>query len=247
MRAKQGGDMIICQIYIYKRPLYWYNRGSIRQECRQTRTAKKSQDMTSVEIPNVGQRIRILRERKGLSLRALARRSGLSLNAISLIERGINSPTVSSLHLLAGALSVPITDFFQDGSPQTVIFLKPSQRLRSEAGSITLESLGTGLRNQQVEPFLFTVQPGEGNIEQPIAHAGEEFVYCLQGEVSYKVGEQVYALEVGCSLLFHAALPHGFRSKGEEPAILLMVFNTAEGGSLARRLHISNEQLADEL
>ena len=99
----------------------------------------------------------------------------------------------------------------------------------------------------QVEVARLHYAAGEGNIEQPIAHAGEEFVYCLQGEVSYKVGEQVYALEVGCSLLFHAALPHGFRSKGEEPAILLMVFNTAEGGSLARRLHISNEQLADEL
>ena len=61
---------------------------------------------------NVGQRIRTIRERQGLSLRAVAERCGLSLNAISLIERGENSPTVSSLHHLATALNVPITRFF---------------------------------------------------------------------------------------------------------------------------------------
>ena len=197
--------------------------------------------MTGSEKPDVGQRIRTLRERQGLSLRALAQRSGLSLNAISRIERGTNSPTVSSLHLLAGALNVPITDFFQDGSRQAVIFLRPAERLHTEANGISLESLGSGLRNQQVEPFLFTIQPGSGNIDQPITHAGEEFVYCLHGEVAYKVGEQIYPLEPGCSLLFHAALSHGFSNRSEKPALLLMVFNTAEGGHLARRLHISNE------
>ena len=197
--------------------------------------------MTGSERPDVGGRIRTLRVQQGLSLRALARRSGLSLNAISLIERGTNSPTVSSLHLLAGALSVPITDFFQDGSQQAVIFLKPAERLRTEAKGITLESLGSGIRNQQVEPFLLTVQPGSGNIEQAISHGGEEFVYCLQGEVDYKVGERVYPFEAGCSLLFDAALPHGFGNKRDKPALLLMVFHMSEGGHLARRLHIGND------
>ena len=186
--------------------------------------------------------MRALREQQGLSLRALARLSGLSLNAISLIERGTNSPTVSSLHLLANALNVPITDFFQDGAQHAVIFLRPEERLRTEARGIALESLGSGLRNQQAEPFLVTVQPGSGNIDQPITHAGEEFVFCLQGEANYKVGEQVYPLQVGCNLLFNAALPHGFNNEGDEPAVLLMVFHTAEGGHLARRLHENNGQ-----
>ena len=57
----------------------------------------------------VGQCIRELRTKKSLSLRALAELSNLSTNAISLIERGDNSPTVSSLHSLATALNVPNT------------------------------------------------------------------------------------------------------------------------------------------
>ena len=66
--------------------------------------------MTAQEIPNVGQRIRTIREAQGHSLRALAERSGLSLNAISLIERGENSPTVSSLH----PVDPPLADIFFD-------------------------------------------------------------------------------------------------------------------------------------
>ena len=115
------------------------------------------------------------------------------------------------------------------------------ERLRTEAGGITLESLGSGIRNQQVEPFPITVEPGSGNIDQPITHSGEEFVYCLQGEVAYMVGDRVYALEAACSLLFDASLPHGFSCKGEKPARLLMVFHTAEGGHLARLLQINND------
>lgn len=88
--------------------------------------------MTEQTQLNVGMRIRALREQRGLSLRALAERCGLSINAISLIERGENSPTVSSLHVLATALGVKITDFFEDPSEHAVVYVKRNQRLRSQ-------------------------------------------------------------------------------------------------------------------
>ena len=69
----------------------------------------------------VGQNIRELRTKRKLSLRALAELSGLSTNAISLIERGDNSPTVSSLHSLATALGVPVTAFFEQHTDGLVI------------------------------------------------------------------------------------------------------------------------------
>ncbi len=46
-------------------------------------------------------------------MRALARDSGLSTNALSMIERGRTSPSVSTLHKIAEALEVPITAFFR--------------------------------------------------------------------------------------------------------------------------------------
>lgn len=194
--------------------------------------------MMALAEPDVGQRIRRIREQQRLSLRALAKRCGLSINAISLIERGENSPTVSSLHLLATALGVSITDFFEDEHEQAVVFVRPAARLRSEADGISMESLGIGLRNQQLEPFLVSVASGKGTIDQPIIHPGEEFVYCLEGEVEYCVGNEIYRLEPGCSLLFQAAQPHCFRNATKVPARLMMVFDTGEGGHLARRLHL---------
>lgn len=195
--------------------------------------------MESITI-NVGQQIRALREQQGLSLRALAERCGLSINAISLIERGENSPTVSSLHLLALALQVPITSFFEEKQEQTVVFVEPPTRLRSETNGILLESLGLGLRDQQLEPFLLTVNPGANNLDQPISHPGEELVYCFEGEIVYYVAEQAYRLRAGYSLLFQATQTHCFHNDTTQVARLMLVFQAAQGIHLARPLHLTS-------
>lgn len=191
-------------------------------------------DLTS---PDVGQRIRSIREQRGLSLRALAGLCGLSVNAISLIERGENSPTVSSLHLLATALGVPITDFFKDAHEQAVVRVEPEERFQTRVDGILLESLATGLRNQRVEPFLMHIDPGAGSFEQPVSHSGEEFVYCLQGEVEYCVGGQTYLLRAGSSLLFKATQQHSFRNTNSAPAQLIMIFLADEGAYQLAQQH----------
>ncbi len=193
----------------------------------------------------VGQRLRSLREEQGLSLRALAEQCGLSVNAISLIERGESSPTVSSLHQLAMALGIAITRFFEDEQDQAVVFTRPSARLRSEANGVVLESLGIGLRQQQLEPFLITIAPGAGNLDQAVTHGGEEFVYCLAGQVEYHIGERLFVLEAGSSLLFQASLPHCFCNSGEEPAMLIMLFYAGASNHLVRALHMEASRLGD--
>lgn len=190
--------------------------------------------------PNVGQRIRSLRERDGLSLRALSERCGLSINAISQIERGENSPTVSSLHRLAGALNVPITDFFHDEEQQVAVFVKCNSGLRAQSDGITMESLGLGigLLNQQLEPFRIQIQPGKGNGNDPITHSGEEFVYCIEGQVEYCVGDKIFCLNPGDSLLFEASQPHACRNATSNPATILLTFNSPQDRHTARRLHL---------
>ncbi|HML24308.1 MAG TPA: cupin domain-containing protein [Aggregatilinea sp.] len=187
---------------------------------------------------NVGPRIRAIREQRKLSLRALAERCDLSINAISLIERGENSPTVSSLHTLANALGVKITDFFEETHEQAIVFVPHGQRLGTQGNGLVMESLGLGLHNQQLEPFLVTVEPRAGGASQPISHPGQEFVYCLSGAVEYHVGSQTYAMQPGDSLLFDATQPHYFCNLGEIAAELLLVFQGFEGGILARNRHL---------
>jgi transcriptional regulator with XRE-family HTH domain len=201
--------------------------------------------LTDASKPNVGQQIRAIREKHELSLRALAELCGLSVNAVSLIERGENSPTVSSLHMLATALDVPITDFFQEQHEQPIVFVEPAQRLRSEVKGILMESLGTGLHNQQLEPFLITVAPGAGTRDEPVTHPGEEFVHCLSGEINYSVQDEVYRMTEGSSLLFNATQPHCFYNETDAPATLIIVFQSGSGMDLARKRHLSDQHISD--
>lgn len=58
----------------------------------------------------IGATIRELRKERALTLRQLSRRTGLSVSLLSQIERAESSASVSSLHKIAGALRVRLTD-----------------------------------------------------------------------------------------------------------------------------------------
>ena len=207
------------------------------------------------ETLNVGPRIRELREERGLSLRALAEECTLSVNAISMIERGETSPKVSTLHLLAKALEVLITDFFVGEEERSTVFVRGNQRQVTRSGEVSIESAGTGLRNQQLEPLVLTLEPKAGGspsgsptdaadastpdvAEEMITHAGQEFVFCLSGRVLYCVGEEYFHLQGGDSLLFDARQPHSFRNESDDPAELLLVLQAPEGTGVARERHL---------
>jgi len=186
----------------------------------------------------VGQRIREIRAQRGLSLRALAELSKLSTNAISLIERGDNSPTVSSLHNLANALAVPITAFFEQEPDGQVIHLKKKHRPTSETAGVKMESLGSGLPNQQLEPFLMTIAPGGSSTSSQITHSGEEFVYVLNGALICRINEEEYQLEEDDSLLFLASQAHIYRNETRKPAQILIVFQPKVGQLMAHQHYL---------
>jgi transcriptional regulator with XRE-family HTH domain len=188
--------------------------------------------------PNIGPRIKALREQRKLSLRALAERCSLSVNAISLIERGENSPTVSSLHLLATALEVKITDFFDSPPDQTIVLVKKDHRIKTQGNGWIMESLGVGLSYQQIEPFMVTLSSDVANVNAPITHPGQEFAYCVEGEIRYQIGDECYPLVPGDSLIFLATQPHYFQNAGSTPSKVLLVFYSHEGNGLAYHRHL---------
>lgn len=60
----------------------------------------------------VGNRVRALREAKGLSLRGLAQRAGLSPQVLSRTERALTEVTLTSLGRICEALGVTLPEFF---------------------------------------------------------------------------------------------------------------------------------------
>lgn len=194
-------------------------------------------DVTNLKEPDVGKTIRLLRMDRNFSLRDLSKRCGLSLNAISKIERGEASPTVGSLHQLASALGVQITDLFRQEIHEYAVFVRDLEATIMKSDGLTIESLGSGLPNQQLEPFNMIVDPSTSNISDPVSHSGEEFVYCLRGRLEYFVGEDSFILEPGDRLLFKASQPHCWRNIGSEQAEVILVLESDLGQPLPHKLH----------
>lgn len=195
--------------------------------------------MTEPSAPNVGVIIRELRKQRGMSLRALASGCGLSINAISKIERGENSPTVSSLHRLATTLEVPISALFQEEITELALLTKREEGLRREIGGMIMQSLGSGLPQQQLEPFLISIEPGTMREDNPVTHLGEEFVYCLEGEIEYHIEDETYTLRKGDSLIFKASQAHYWNNLSSHSAKAILVFQSSQAKHL---LHQHSEE-----
>jgi hypothetical protein len=46
-----------------------------------------------------------------------------------------------------------------------------------------MESLGIGLRNQQLEPFRVVIQPESGSRDDCVSHSGEEFIHACRAKL----------------------------------------------------------------
>ena len=172
---------------------------------------------------DVGVRLRQLREQRNLSIRALARKSGLSANALSLIERGRSSPSVSTMYKVAEAMNVTITTFFQtELEMQDVVFLRSAERTRVPFTRGLVEGLGGEMFSGRVEPFALTLENGANSGPQPIIHTGHEFVLCLRGQLEYQVEDEIFLLEPGDTLLFLAHRQHRWRNPG--PLVTSAIF-----------------------
>jgi uncharacterized cupin superfamily protein len=101
-----------------------------------------------------------------------------------------------------------------------------------------MDSLGSGLTAQQMEPFLMTLGPGVISASEPFTHPGEEFVFCQKGDVEYQIGDETYRLETGDSLLFQATQPHLCRNVGDHPATILLVLQATPDVVSSRRRHL---------
>ncbi len=192
---------------------------------------------------DVGNRLRQLREGRKVSMRTLAQMSGLSANALSMIERGRTSPSVSTLYRLADALSVPVTDFFSpESSRKKVVFLKADERTRLPFMRGLWEGLGGELFSGRMMPFMLTLENGASSGPNNVLHTGHEFVYCVRGQLEYLVENQVYTLEAGDSLLFAAQLKHRWRNPGGMVTNALIIISDYAEGDQPVPLHMDKEK-----
>ena len=176
---------------------------------------------------DVGERIKALRDDKRISLRLLARRSGISANALSLIERGKTSPTVTTLLAVARAFNVPIHEFFLDGDKGKgfVVYRKGASL---QAGAI--EPMATGLKGQNLNPLFLRLGPNDKFRKELVFHPGDEFVYCLSGEVECEIDSDRVRLNPGDAVTFKADIPHRIQGISRSGSDVLVVFEVGRLG-----------------
>jgi transcriptional regulator with XRE-family HTH domain len=187
---------------------------------------------------DVATSLRELREARNISMRGLAAKSGLSANALSMIERGKTSPSVSTLYKLADALGVSITAFFgAENKKRQVVFFKTDERTHMSFTRGVFEGLGGSQFSGRVEPFMLTLETGASSGNRSIVHTGHEFVFCLRGRLEYYVDKKFYQLEAGDSLLFASKLQHKWKNPGNTVATALIIISGFAEGEEPHAMH----------
>ncbi|WP_299591896.1 helix-turn-helix domain-containing protein [uncultured Tateyamaria sp.] len=180
----------------------------------------------------IGREVRAFRRQQEVTVAELAQSTGLSIGMLSKIENGNTSPSLTTLQLLANALSVPLTSFFRR-------FEESRQAVHTKSGEgVSIDREGTRANHQYnllghigsnasgviVEPYLITLT-AESDVFPAFQHGGIETIYMLEGEVDYRHGDDVYPLKPGDTLFFDADAPHGPEKLVTLPARYLSVIS----------------------
>jgi len=179
----------------------------------------------------VGQQLRAMRKARRLSIRSLAEISGLSVNTLSLIENGKTSPSVNTLSQLAQSLNVPIPAFFEIKHKKQIAYQKAGERKQIVFAQGQLESLSEGMPRMGSEPFITRLEPSANSGAAPVIYGGRQFIYCLEGHITYVVEGEAYPLAPGDSLIFDAYTPHSWKNTAATSSRALLVLcpeNAAE-------------------
>jgi len=167
----------------------------------------------------VGSRIRRLRKELGLTLAKVAARADLTVSTLSQVERGIISPSISSLRRITDVLGVPAFYFLieERDVDEIVVRREDRRKVLFPDSTVMYELLSPGL-DRLIEVILFELGPGEATCETPMMHKGEECLTVLSGRLKAVIPDREVILEVGDSIYFDRSLPHQLINLGDEPA-----------------------------
>jgi len=162
----------------------------------------------------IGQVARAFRRQSGRGVAEVAKAAGLSAGMLSKIENGSISPSLASLQALAKALQVPVTALFRDfDEVRDTTFVRAGQGLLVSRHGPRIgheyRILGhTTSKRVGVEPYLMRYDDAT-EVFPVYQRPGSEFIYVLEGRLTYRHGSRLFTMAPGDSLLFQADVPHG--------------------------------------
>lgn len=163
----------------------------------------------------IGNTIRALRQKHGLTIAEVAEQIGLSRGMLSKIENAQTATSLETLAKIANALGVSLATLFRNyNMPEG-----GAQHVKQDAG---MEVVRRGTKRGHTyhllaydqgplklfEPFLITMDDA-AEVFPTFEHPGTEFIHMLEGKLEYRHGQHTYLLEPGDSLTFQGEIPHG--------------------------------------
>jgi len=172
-------------------------------------------------MEEVGERIRSIRRRKGLTLRKAAQAAGLAISTLSNMERGRHAISLTNLVKIAEALGIPATVLLPNHLEVLQQHVPVGHRLRFQYdGGIEAELLTAPGDPTGLSVFLLRfARPSETPLADP--HRGWEYIYAIEGGVEVVIADRTERLEAGDFFCFCADRPHLIRARG--PGRVLMV------------------------
>jgi transcriptional regulator with XRE-family HTH domain len=185
-----------------------------------------------VRALNLGNQVRQLRQKRGLTLQNISDRTGLSKPLLSQIENHVAFPPIATLLKISKALGVTIGYFFQESpSASRLVLVRRAERQKAthlvtqeaDGAGYDYESLAHPMGDKHMEPFLVHFQPPLDSQIPFYTHPGEEFIFVLEGQLEFRGADRVILLDPGDSLYFDSSISHALKGLGAEGAKALVV------------------------
>ena len=185
---------------------------------------------TQEAVEAIGARIKVLREEKGLSLDELSKLTGFDVELLSNIETSKVQPQLGTIIKLSKALDSAFSRLVSGvGDKLYSITRKHEQKIVSRSTSqkgkkqiYIYKSLAPEVKGRHMEALI--VQLEENPDQEMSVHAGEEFIYVLDGIVVLHIGDDRYDLEPGDSAYYLSTTPHLIASKSGKATILAVLY-----------------------
>jgi transcriptional regulator with XRE-family HTH domain len=182
---------------------------------------------------NVGERVRAVREGRGLSLQDISMRTDMDVSILEKIEDGTVAPPLGTVIRLAKALEMKMGYFIsgEEDMPYTIVRgddRKIISRYDSKRGKhygYEYESLAPHKKDRHMEPFLVTLVPADTE-EERSTHDGQEFIYVLEGVMEVRLGEAIHLIDPGDAIYYDSTVPHLVKCHGNNAAKILAVLYT---------------------
>lgn len=167
---------------------------------------------------DIGERLKGLRQQRGLSQRELAKKAGVTNSTISLIEQNRVSPSIASLKKVLDGLPISLAQFFTPDTEQNrdQVFFVPEEQPDLGCDGIRYFLVGSSLPQRQMTFMHEFYEPGSDTGEEMFSHDGEESGVVIRGHIELTVDGETRQLAPGEAYYFDCRKPHRFRNIAEE-------------------------------